>query len=243
VVAIACALGCEQSSPFNVRDAGPPPDEMPPVFVGAKAAFADGAYSFHVTWDAATDDRTAAGGINYRLYVNTQSTNFNFQMPQSTITGATIGAIGALAAASTYYVVARAFDAAGNESGYVKPVRVTTLGDTGQRSLARDLAPILSHTCTDVTSCHGQVTEEQLDLRTPASIYQSLVGVRANERRELMLVAPGDSGASYIVRKVLGALGPRDGERMPLQSAGFPPLTDDQLRILREWIDQGALNN
>ncbi len=51
-------------------------------------------------------------------------------------------------------------------------------------------------------------------------------------------VVPGNSGGSLLVQKL--SLNPPFGSRMPL---GGPYLPDSSVRVIAEWIDQGALDN
>jgi hypothetical protein len=55
---------------------------------------------------------------------------------------------------------------------------------------------------------------------------------------QLQRVAPGDPSNSYLYRKITGA--GITGERMPLQ---MPPLSDDKIRLVRDWIRRGAPND
>jgi hypothetical protein len=83
-----------------------------------------------------------------------------------------------------------------------------------------------------------------LDLSTAAAGYAALVGQPSSENSRLLRVKAGNSGQSYLVRKLLGLVNPlTEGERMPLASAGLPPLSDALIALVREWIDQGAADN
>jgi hypothetical protein len=82
-----------------------------------------------------------------------------------------------------------------------------------------------------------------MNFNTAATAYTALMA-QALTRPELKRVLPGDSGQSFIVRKILGVVDPfRDGERMPPMSSGYPALADSDIALIREWIDQGAANN
>jgi hypothetical protein len=52
-------------------------------------------------------------------------------------------------------------------------------------------------------------------------------------------VVPGDPAASYFIQKLEGLPG-IVGQRMPLNG---PYLTPGQITIIRQWIQNGALNN
>lgn len=70
-----------------------------------------------------------------------------------------------------------------------------------------------------------------LDLTTDP--YAALMGTSTAVNRPL--VVPYDVAASYLMEKVTRS-SPAVGERMPPDS----PLDEDQLGLLRRWIDAGA---
>jgi hypothetical protein len=74
----------------------------------------------------------------------------------------------------------------------------------------RDVAPVLRMKCAGA-ACHGQEA-----LTKPA------------------LLSPGSARSSALIRRIYG----RGGAPMPPRSS--PPLTDDEKRMLIEWIDLGA---
>ena len=90
---------------------------------------------------------------------------------------------------------------------------------------ARDIEPIFRRYCYE---CHGPTGEASGELRlyTPDLI-------RAGGATGPLL-APGKSGDSYIIHRILG-LGGED--QMPRER---DPLPDAALALLRAWIDQGA---
>jgi hypothetical protein len=53
-------------------------------------------------------------------------------------------------------------------------------------------------------------------------------------------VVPGDSSASFIIKKLRGTLTGGQGSRMP---QGGPYMTDSEIKKFSVWIQQGALNN
>lgn len=75
------------------------------------------------------------------------------------------------------------------------------------------------------------------DLRS-GSAYASLVNVRSTQSA-LMLVAPGDPEASYLIHKLEGRAGIAGG-RMP---QGGPFLSSADIAVIRSWIQAGAPNN
>jgi hypothetical protein len=88
----------------------------------------------------------------------------------------------------------------------------------------RDVKPLLKARCY---SCHGALKQKaQLRLDTAALLLKG--GKHGPAAR------PGDAAASRIVERVSAT---DETERMPPEGA---PLTEKQVALLREWIDQGA---
>lgn len=86
------------------------------------------------------------------------------------------------------------------------------------------VAPLLIERCL---SCHnGERTEGGLSLATAAATF---TGGDSGEA-----IVQGDAAGSYLVEKIL----PVDGKaEMP---EGQPPLRDEQIELIEQWIDQGA---
>lgn len=100
-------------------------DETPPAFAGVTSVTASpGAIT--VAWDAATDDTTPSNEIEYLVYVSTTSGGALSSAPRLAPLGATSAAIGPLDPATTYFVVVRARDAAGNEDDNTNELSATT---------------------------------------------------------------------------------------------------------------------
>jgi hypothetical protein len=93
-------------------------------------------------------------------------------------------------------------------------------------------------------NCHvpGGAAEFMV-LDSEPSSYASLVGQPSVEVNMLRVV-PGDPDLSYLVWKIEGQ-GPNGEpiapERMPPPSAGEPPLTAQEIALVRQWIEDGAL--
>jgi hypothetical protein len=87
-----------------------------------------------------------------------------------------------------------------------------------------EVLPLLTSRCGH---CHGEDAQEgRLRLDARALFFRG--GLSGP------VVVPGDSGRSLLIRRVTGLDGRK---RMPLEEA---PLADDQVALLRAWIDQGA---
>jgi hypothetical protein len=117
-------------------------------------------------------------------------------------------------------------------------------------SFRRDIAPVLEKYCT-AKECHGAepVPDVSLDLRAPFA-YRQLVGVPAEmgETRRNR-VAPYDVWGSFLVLKLTGPSGPREGKRMPLDPDSGEPLKPSPLPprfvddVVAKWIEAGAPDN
>ncbi len=107
-------------------------------------------------------------------------------------------------------------------------------------SFSDDLIPLFARRCT---ICHvdgGFADQQGIDLRLAEDdTYDQLVDQVSIQRSDLTLVVPGDSQASLLFLKV-SSDSPPVGNRMPL---GGSLLADDEIAIIRDWIDQGALDN
>ena len=82
----------------------------------------------------------------------------------------------------------------------------------------RDILPILDHRCF---KCHGPEKQKgklRLDLREPS----------------LTVIVPGDASRSKMVELLIAG----EDERMPRDGE---PLSKAQIRLIRTWIDQGAV--
>lgn len=97
-------------------------------------------------------------------------------------------------------------------------------------SFARDVLPIFTASCV---GCHVGERTSGVALGSYEQVTTS-VGEQYGER----VVATGDAGASPLIDKI--GPSPRFGERMPL---GRGALAQDQIAVIRTWIDDGALDN
>ena len=72
------------------------------------------------------------------------------------------------------------------------------------------------------------------------SAYSNLVGVSSTAKPGAIRVIAGNPSGSYLVQKLEGAAD-IVGLRMPRN--GPPYLTDAQVALIRQWIQNGAPNN
>lgn len=93
------------------------------------------------------------------------------------------------------------------------------------------------------TNCHttagGRVPPVGMDLGS-ANAHAQIVNVAAIGRPGAIRVIPGDPENSYLIHKIEGRAGIA-GLRMP--RGGPPYLTDGQIRVIKRWIELGALDN
>jgi len=110
-------------------------------------------------------------------------------------------------------------------------------------SLSKDVQPIFAAAKCAQSGCHAPLAPQvNLILDNAADSDLFLVNIASMEAPSLKRVVPFDSGRSYLMNKLLGTDssvgGP--GTRMPL---GLPALPNSDIQIIRDWIDQGALDN
>jgi hypothetical protein len=138
----------------------------------------------------------------------------------------------------TSRIVLRA--SAGMSSGHADRDRVALVC---RRSTAATFATIVrkvfTPTCASF-SCHGAGQAGGLEL-LPETAYARLVGVLATNPAAraagVLRVVPGNPDASFLVRKLMGTLGPAEGQSMPRVGTRLPAA---QLELVRRWIAAGA---
>jgi hypothetical protein len=215
-------------------------DSVPPMFAGVTGVRNITPTTVDLYWSApATDDQTPTSQIVYLAY---QATAAGGEMlgdagaPVATSDpGATSMTISGLKPATTYYWVVRAQDRAGNTEQDTHETTATT-----QVSFSQNVVGVLGTHCA-ITGCHIPGSPPNGLIMTPSQAYQNLVGVTVVESPNYLRVDPSNAADSYIYLKVSSA-SPPVGTRMP------PPATDDvlsaaEIKIIQDWINQGALQN
>lgn len=110
-------------------------DTVAPTFGGLQSATATGNTTVNLAWNAASDNKTAAGDILYDIYGSTTSGGQNFASGAQTFVagpGVTSFTAYGLSAGTTYYFVVRARDTAGNRDGNTREMSATTLEQSNQ---------------------------------------------------------------------------------------------------------------
>ena len=96
---------------------------------------------------------------------------------------------------------------------------------------------IFSPTCAQI-GCHDRIGQQSQQILVAGQAYAQTVNHPSVEMPQLMRVAPLDPANSYLYRKITGA--GITGDRMPQT---LPPLTDAQIKLVRDWIRRGAPND
>jgi hypothetical protein len=111
-------------------------------------------------------------------------------------------------------------------------------------SFARDIAPLLAATCASSGACHGGVAPQKDMNLSAATAYAAMVNVAGQfaPAEAPWRVRPGAPESSLVFRLIDTAVARPGGYpyRMPLTST---PLPSAVIETIRNWIEQGALNN
>jgi len=97
---------------------------------------------------------------------------------------------------------------------------------------ASDVKPIFAHSCI---KCHGPGPEKPKGKLRLDSLEGALKGGEDGK-----VIIRGDSAHSMLVHNIAHAGDPDDYMPPPKNKANIPPLTKDQIGLIRAWIDQGA---
>jgi hypothetical protein len=104
-------------------------------------------------------------------------------------------------------------------------------------TFTRVQSEVFTPTCAQI-GCHDLIGQQSQLVLSTGRAFDGTVNVPSVEMPQLMRVAPGDPSGSYLYRKITGT--GITGERMPLQQ---PPLSDAQMKLVRDWIRRGAPND
>lgn len=109
-----------------------------------------------------------------------------------------------------------------------------------QVSFSKDIQPMLKANCA---ACHSGFAEGEAATGLNVTDYESLMqGTRMGA-----VVVPGSAASSSLYLVVAGKTAP-EIQMPPHHEDAFAkgrgaPLTDKQVALLKDWIDQGAANN
>ncbi|MFH1131062.1 MAG: Ig-like domain-containing protein [Pseudomonadota bacterium] len=104
---------------------------------------------------------------------------------------------------------------------------------TPDKVLAREVQPIWTQQCK---RCHNSMNTAGLNLSSTETSLQSLRGVQSNSM-DLLRVQPLDHARSYLMRKLIGTIGIVG---WPMPPTSDDNLTEEELRLVADWIDSGA---
>jgi hypothetical protein len=96
---------------------------------------------------------------------------------------------------------------------------------------------IFTPTCASI-GCHDPLGQQSQLILTQGRAFANIVNVPSVEMPNLARVAPNDPANSYLYRKIIGA--GITGERMPQT---LPPLSEEKIALVRNWIRRGAPND
>lgn len=104
-------------------------------------------------------------------------------------------------------------------------------------SFANQIQAIFNANCI---VCHatGGIADAIMHLNTGES-FAALVNQPSVQNANLTRVVPGNSAGSLLFQKI-SSNSPPVGARMPL---GMAPLSQSDIDLITNWINQGALNN
>jgi len=122
------------------------------------------------------------------------------------------------------------FSVQGADKKAVDLSKLPPVSDKTGVTYATDIKPIFDQSCL---KCHG-AEKPKAKLR-----LDSLDGaLKGGEDGKVIL--PGNSAGSMLVHNVAHAGNPDDYMPPPKNKAKIPPLTGEQIGLIRAWIDQGA---
>ncbi|MBX3181447.1 MAG: fibronectin type III domain-containing protein [Polyangiaceae bacterium] len=200
-------------------------DTTAPVFGGCTGVGAPGATKAVVSWDPALDDVDGPDVITYHVYAFTEAPGPEtpFGSPVSSFVGGTQGEVSGLANDTTYYLVCRAADTAGNEDGNMA-FRVTrTLVDGEPPTFGGITAMTLGATTVELSWDAGS------DDQTPVSalvyrVYQASSG----NPLDSPAVAQSPPGATVISLSGLSSSTPYRWVVRAVDEAGNESINTDE---------------
>ena len=110
----------------------------------------------------------------------------------------------------------------------------------GPVSFASQIQPIFNQKCADCHRAGGSAERQGISmLLTAGDTPISLLNQASAQNSNWTLVVPGDAANSLLYVKVLNSFPPVGGRMPPSVSS----LSSTELGLIRDWINQGALNN
>jgi len=104
-------------------------------------------------------------------------------------------------------------------------------------TFTRVQSEVFTPTCAQI-GCHDRLGQQSQQILAAGQAYANVVNRPSVELPALVRVKPGDPANSYLYRKITGV--GITGDRMP---QGQAPLSDAQIKLVRDWILRGAPND
>jgi hypothetical protein len=102
-----------------------------------------------------------------------------------------------------------------------------------------NIQPIFNARCA-IAGCHTGDGALAQGLSLDAAVAYNNIVLRTSTQDEHFIVTPFDLEESHLYHKVTGELEPGQGVQMP---NGGPPLSEEQIGAIRNWILEGAAQN
>ena len=108
-------------------------------------------------------------------------------------------------------------------------------------SFSNDIQPIFNARCA-TTSCHNLTTHQVGMVLAAGHSYDNIVNRQSVFRPSWKRIVPFKPDSSFLIKVLLADSATQHPEitRMPL---GRPPLTNDQIQTIINWVAQGAQRN
>jgi hypothetical protein len=211
-------------------------DSTRPDFSGAITKLGSTKTSLDIQWPAAVD--APASAIQYEITVLSGSACFDPTATPIIEAGLSRNLTG-LASDTAYDIQIRARDAAGNLSAASLSIIAKTLTSWSQDVYAEII------TTNRCLNCHFVGGIAPFSMETQALAWQNLVDPMFNDvfcsgAPVPKRVVPSNSADSFLYRKI-SLDNPGCGVRMPFD--GPPYLGTPQIQTIKDWIDEGALDN
>jgi hypothetical protein len=108
-------------------------------------------------------------------------------------------------------------------------------GPVANPGFAQHIQPIFNSSCS-LSGCHNATASGGMNL-SEGQAYGNIVNVASTSEPNFMRVTPSDADNSYIIIKLEGRQ--NVGARMPLTGS----LSQNDIRTIKNWINNGAQNN
>ncbi len=132
--------------------------------------------------------------------------------------------------ATTFTAALLSFSAAGKDKSSVDTSKLPPPANKQGVSYDSDIKPIFQKSCV---SCHGpEKAKGKLRLDSLPAV------IKGGEDGKV--VEAGKSADSVLVQNIAHLGDPDDYMPPPKNKAGIPPLTPEQIGLIRAWIDQGT---